>query len=231
MPARSVCLVTLSLSESGPGCFRRQVFITDIYHTISYHTDATTSTTIAPCGGSADPVECATLGPASCASTSGFDSDVNVTRTLCPAMCDTCTSTCTITATTTITMTTTTTITITTSITTSTTSTSTSTSTMTNAVTTTTTNTATAIETCNGKADLTQCKLINEPLCGKINVWGAAFRVACPVLCNNVSPQCQNQVQRSPPLWRHFATGRKMRQIVAIWARRAANTAVVSSRR
>ena len=34
MPARSVCLVTLSLSEAGPGRFGRQVSITDIYHTI-----------------------------------------------------------------------------------------------------------------------------------------------------------------------------------------------------
>ena len=34
MPARSVCLVTLSLSEAGPGRFGRQVSVTDIYHTI-----------------------------------------------------------------------------------------------------------------------------------------------------------------------------------------------------
>ena len=40
MPARSVCLVTLSLSEAGPGRFGRQVSITDIYHTIPYHTAA-----------------------------------------------------------------------------------------------------------------------------------------------------------------------------------------------
>ena len=40
MPARSVCLVTLSLSEAGPGRFGRQVFVTDIYHTIPYHTGA-----------------------------------------------------------------------------------------------------------------------------------------------------------------------------------------------
>ena len=32
MPARSVCLVTLSLSEAGPGRFGRQVSVTDIYH-------------------------------------------------------------------------------------------------------------------------------------------------------------------------------------------------------
>ena len=34
MPARSVCLVTLSLSEAGPGRFGGQVSVTDIYHTI-----------------------------------------------------------------------------------------------------------------------------------------------------------------------------------------------------
>ena len=34
MPARSVCLVTLSLSEAGPGRFGSQVSVTDIYHTI-----------------------------------------------------------------------------------------------------------------------------------------------------------------------------------------------------
>ena len=38
MPARSVCLVTLSLSEAGPGRFGCQVSVTDIYHTIPYHT-------------------------------------------------------------------------------------------------------------------------------------------------------------------------------------------------
>ena len=38
MPARSVCLVTLSLSEAGPGRFGRRVSATDIYHTIPYHT-------------------------------------------------------------------------------------------------------------------------------------------------------------------------------------------------
>ena len=38
MPARSVCLVALSLSEAGPGRFGRQVSVTDIYHTIPYHT-------------------------------------------------------------------------------------------------------------------------------------------------------------------------------------------------
>ena len=36
MPARSVCLVTLSLSEAGPGRFGRQVSVTDIYHAIPY---------------------------------------------------------------------------------------------------------------------------------------------------------------------------------------------------
>ena len=38
MPARSVCLVTLSLSEAGPRRFGRQVSVTDIYHTMPYHT-------------------------------------------------------------------------------------------------------------------------------------------------------------------------------------------------
>ena len=39
MPARSVCLVTLSLSEAGPGRFGRQASVTDIYmyHTIPCH--------------------------------------------------------------------------------------------------------------------------------------------------------------------------------------------------
>ena len=36
MPARSVCLVTLSLSEAGPGRFGGQVSVIDIYHTIPY---------------------------------------------------------------------------------------------------------------------------------------------------------------------------------------------------
>ena len=36
MPARSVCLVALSLSEAGPGRFGRQVSVIDIYHTIPY---------------------------------------------------------------------------------------------------------------------------------------------------------------------------------------------------
>ena len=39
MPARSVCLVTLSLSEAGPGRLGRQVSVTDIYDTIPYHRD------------------------------------------------------------------------------------------------------------------------------------------------------------------------------------------------
>ena len=38
MPARSVCLVTLSLSEAGPGRFDRQQPSTAFYHTIPYHT-------------------------------------------------------------------------------------------------------------------------------------------------------------------------------------------------
>ena len=33
MPARSVCLVALSLSEAGPGRLGGQVSVTDIYHT------------------------------------------------------------------------------------------------------------------------------------------------------------------------------------------------------
>ena len=37
MPARSVCLVTLSLSEAGPGRFGRQASVTDIYHTMPHH--------------------------------------------------------------------------------------------------------------------------------------------------------------------------------------------------
>ena len=32
MPARSVCLVTLSPSEAGPGRFGSQASVTDIYH-------------------------------------------------------------------------------------------------------------------------------------------------------------------------------------------------------
>ena len=39
MPARSACLVTLSISETGPGPgrFGGQISVTDIYHTIPYH--------------------------------------------------------------------------------------------------------------------------------------------------------------------------------------------------
>ena len=37
MPARSVCLVTLSLSEAGPGRFGCQISVTDIYHIIPSH--------------------------------------------------------------------------------------------------------------------------------------------------------------------------------------------------
>ena len=37
MPARRVYLVTLSLSEAGPGRFGGQVCVTDIYHTMPYH--------------------------------------------------------------------------------------------------------------------------------------------------------------------------------------------------
>ena len=55
MPARSVCLVwygmvvTLSLSEAGPGRFGRQVSDTDIYHTIPYHTSPLGSVSPAAC--------------------------------------------------------------------------------------------------------------------------------------------------------------------------------------
>ena len=37
MPARSVCLVTLSLSEAGPGRFGRQASVTDICHAMPCH--------------------------------------------------------------------------------------------------------------------------------------------------------------------------------------------------
>ena len=37
-PPGPVCLVTLSLSEAGPGRFGRQVSVTGIYHTMPYHT-------------------------------------------------------------------------------------------------------------------------------------------------------------------------------------------------
>ena len=51
MPARSDCLVTLSLSEAGPGRFGCQVSVTDIYHTIPYHLSLCLSSTpsLAPC--------------------------------------------------------------------------------------------------------------------------------------------------------------------------------------
>ena len=54
MPARSVCLVTLSLSEAGPGRFGRQPSLTDFCHTIPYHnimqTDAKSECNIPLCG-------------------------------------------------------------------------------------------------------------------------------------------------------------------------------------
>ena len=37
MPARSVCLVALSLSEAGPGRFGRQASVMDIYHAMPCH--------------------------------------------------------------------------------------------------------------------------------------------------------------------------------------------------
>ena len=49
MPARSVCLVTLSLSEAGPGRFGRQISVTDIYHTIPYRYQCS-SLNLHPCG-------------------------------------------------------------------------------------------------------------------------------------------------------------------------------------
>ena len=41
MPARSVCLVALSLSEAGPGRFGGQVSVIDIYHTMPYQLSTT----------------------------------------------------------------------------------------------------------------------------------------------------------------------------------------------
>ena len=38
MPARSVCIVTLSLFKYGPGRLGGQQSFTDFYHTIPYHT-------------------------------------------------------------------------------------------------------------------------------------------------------------------------------------------------
>ena len=43
MPARSVCLVALSLSEAGPGRFRRQASVMDIYHAMPCHAVETDS--------------------------------------------------------------------------------------------------------------------------------------------------------------------------------------------
>ena len=43
MPACSVCLVALSLSEAGPGRFGRQQSFTDIYHTMPQHAHCTGS--------------------------------------------------------------------------------------------------------------------------------------------------------------------------------------------
>ena len=45
MPARSVCLVTLSLSEAGPGRFGRQASVTDIYHAMPCHTSSHSGST------------------------------------------------------------------------------------------------------------------------------------------------------------------------------------------
>ena len=51
MPARSVCLVTLPLSEAGPRRFGGQASVTDIYHTIPYHTSCAVRCTLirGPC--------------------------------------------------------------------------------------------------------------------------------------------------------------------------------------
>ena len=46
MPACSVFLVTLFLSEAGPGHFGRQLFFTYIYHTIPYTTPSSTNTVL-----------------------------------------------------------------------------------------------------------------------------------------------------------------------------------------
>ena len=50
MPARSVCLVTLFLSEAGPGRFGCQRSVTDIYHTIAWVCFSTQP--VAPLGSS-----------------------------------------------------------------------------------------------------------------------------------------------------------------------------------
>ena len=47
MPARSVCLVTLSLSEAGPGRFGRQVSVTDLpCHAMPVHLYLRVRTTV-----------------------------------------------------------------------------------------------------------------------------------------------------------------------------------------
>ena len=55
MPARSVCLATLSPSEAGPGRFGGQASVTGIYHTttIPYHgaSIVVKMATDSPCGG------------------------------------------------------------------------------------------------------------------------------------------------------------------------------------
>ena len=48
MPARSVYLVTLSLSEAGPGRFGGQISVTDIYHTIPYRGCGVTAAVLVP---------------------------------------------------------------------------------------------------------------------------------------------------------------------------------------
>ena len=45
MPARSVCPVTLSLSEAGPGRFGCQASVTDIYHAMPCRTNSSVQPT------------------------------------------------------------------------------------------------------------------------------------------------------------------------------------------
>ena len=59
MPACSVCLVTLSLSEAGPGRFGGQPSLTDIYHTMVVA--AVDTTTRGPCLALASFVLCCFL--------------------------------------------------------------------------------------------------------------------------------------------------------------------------
>ena len=49
MPARSVCLVTLSLSEAGPGRFGGQASVTGIYHAMPCHANVKWERTFRTC--------------------------------------------------------------------------------------------------------------------------------------------------------------------------------------